>query len=116
MPGTYLIAILLSLAGVVLLDLRFALAVRAHPCRTGAVTAIGAAFFLAWDLVGIASGVFVKGDSPLYLGIDLAPHLPLEELVFLIFLSYLAVVCWSAALRVFTRHDRPRRTVDGQAS
>ena len=60
-------------------------------------------FFLAWDAVGIATGVFLKGDSPALLGIDLAPHLPLEEIFFLTFLCYLALVVWAGAERVLDR-------------
>ncbi|QIG40317.1 lycopene cyclase domain-containing protein [Microbacterium sp. 4R-513] len=111
MPGLYLVAILVSLAGIVLLDLRFRLALRPAPGRTVAAVAIGTAFFLAWDLVGIAAGVFVKGESPLFLGVDLAPHLPLEEPVFLAFLSYLALVTWAAGMRVLARRtDAPARS------
>ncbi|MBU4466310.1 MAG: lycopene cyclase domain-containing protein [Actinobacteria bacterium] len=102
MPGLYLFAILVSLAGIALLDLRFGLALRPAPGRTAAVVAIGTAFLLAWDAVGIATGVFVKGGSPLYVGIDIAPQLPIEEPVFLMFLSYLALVVWAAALRLLT--------------
>jgi lycopene cyclase domain-containing protein len=102
-PGLYLAAILLSAAGVALLDRRWRLAAWDAPGRTAAAVAIGTAFFLVWDAVGIATGVFVKGDSVLLIGIDLAPHLPLEEPFFLAFLSYLALVTWSAALRVRTR-------------
>ena len=54
--------------------------------------------------VGILTGVFVKGHSPLFVGIDLAPHLPLEEVFFLLFLSYLAVVLWP----VFERRQAKR--------
>jgi lycopene cyclase domain-containing protein len=64
---------------------------------------MGTLFFLAWDAVGIATGVFVKGDSPLLLGIDLAPHLPLEEPFFLAFLSYLGLVTWAGAMRLLAR-------------
>lgn len=100
MPGLYLLAILLSATGVLLLDLRFGLVARGAPARTIAAVLIGTAFFLAWDLAGIAAGVFVKGDSPLLLGVDLAPHLPLEEPVFLAFLCYLALVLTAAARRL----------------
>lgn len=99
MPGLYLLAIVLSAAGVFALDLRFRLAAARAPGRTAAAVAIGTVFFLAWDAVGIATGVFVKGDSPLLLGWDLAPHLPVEEPVFLAFLCYLALVVHAAALR-----------------
>ena len=99
MPGLYLLAILLSATGIALLDARFRLAAPVAPARTAIAVAVGTAFFLAWDAVGIVTGVFVKGGSPLLLGVDLAPHLPLEEPVFLAFLCYLAVVAYAAALR-----------------
>ncbi|KAF2414365.1 lycopene cyclase [Microbacterium sp. B35-04] len=103
MPGVYLTAILASAVGVLLIDRRWRLAAWAAPGRTLAAVGIGMVFFLAWDAVGIATGVFVKGDSPLLLGIDLAPHLPLEEPVFLAFLSYLALVAWAGVQRVLDR-------------
>jgi lycopene cyclase domain-containing protein len=102
-PGLYLGAILVSFAGIVVLDLRLRLAIPAAPGRTAAAVAIGTGFFVIWDLVGIAAGVFVKGDSPLFVGVDLAPHLPLEEPFFLAFLCYLALVAWAGALRVADR-------------
>ncbi|MFB7891526.1 lycopene cyclase domain-containing protein [Microbacterium sp. NPDC056044] len=111
MPGLYLAAILVSAAGVLLLDRRWRLAAWRSPGRTALAVGIGTAFFLAWDAVGIATGVFVKGDSALLLGIDLAPHLPLEEPVFLAFLSYLALVVWSGGMRLMAR-----RTTDAAPS
>jgi len=116
-PGIYLGAILFSLAGMIAIDLKCGLALRTAPRRTAAAVALGTAFFLLWDGVGIVTGVFVKGDSPLFVGIDVAPHLPLEEIFFLIFLSYLAIVLWSAferrPRRVDDRHDE---RIDGEAT
>ncbi|SIT71857.1 lycopene cyclase domain-containing protein [Microbacterium sp. RU33B] len=109
MPGLYLLAILISTAGIVALDLRFRLALRSAPWRTAVAVGIGTAFFLAWDAAGIALGVFVKGDSPLLLGVDLAPELPLEEPFFLAFLCYLGLVVWSAAERVLARRTSGAR-------
>lgn len=103
MPGLYLLAILVSAAGIATLDWRFRLAAFAAPGRTAAAVAIGTAFFLVWDAVGIVTGVFVKGDSPVFVGIVLAPELPLEEPVFLAFLSYLSIVVWAAAQRMLAR-------------
>ena len=100
MPGLYLAAILVSAAGVFALDVRFSLAARVAPARTLLAVAIGTGFFVVWDAVGIAAGVFVKGDSPLLLGVNLAPHLPLEEPFFLAFLCYLSLVLFAAALRI----------------
>lgn len=107
MPGLYLLALLVSAAGVAALDVRFRLAAAVAPARTVVAVAIGTAFFLLWDVVGITYGVFVRGDSPLLLGVDLAPHLPLEEIVFLAFLSYLALVVYGAALGALGRKGAP---------
>ena len=104
MPGLYLIAILASAAGIVALDARFALAFWRAPVRTAIAVGLGTVFFLFWDAVGIATGVFVKGASPLLLGIDLAPQLPLEEPLFLAFLCYLGLVASAGANRMLSRH------------
>ena len=117
MPGLYLAAILVSAAGIALLDRRWRLAAWRAPARTAIAVAIGTAFFLVWDAVGIAAGVFVKGDSPLLLGIDVAPHLPIEEPVFLAFLCYLALVTWAAAARLTARRRQraSRASIGGRA-
>jgi len=112
MPGIYLGAILFSLVGMMLIDWKWSLALRVAPRRTVLAVLGGTVFFLAWDLVGIITGVFVKGESPLFVGIVLAPHLPLEEVFFLLFLSYLAVVMFA----VFERRSRARaRRADAPA-
>lgn len=103
MPGLYLAAILLSAAGVAVIDLRLRLVARHAPGRTATAVLAGTAFFLAWDAAGIAAGVFVKGDSPALVGVDLAPELPLEEPFFLAFLCYLALVACAGAERVLGR-------------
>lgn len=107
MPGLYLAAILGSAAGIAVLDVRFRLAFPAAPRRTTLTVITALLFFVVWDLVGIGTGVFVKGDSPLYVGWELAPHLPIEEIAFLAFLVYLALVAWAAALRILDRAADP---------
>ena len=109
MPGLYLLALVVSFGGILALDARFRLALWAAPRAAGLALALGTAFLLAWDAVGIATGVFVRGDSPLLLGIDLAPHLPLEEPVFLAFLCELALVVHAAVLRLGARRAARRR-------
>ncbi|MDQ1083843.1 MULTISPECIES: lycopene cyclase domain-containing protein [Microbacterium] len=104
MPGIYLGAILFSLVGMMLIDGKYSLVLWVAPVRAAATVLVGTAFFLAWDLVGIVTGVFVKGESPLFVGVELAPHLPLEEVFFLLFLSYLSLVMFA----VFERWTRAR--------
>lgn len=106
MPGLYLLALLVSAAGVLMLDLRLRLIGPRAPGATVAAVAVGTAFLLVWDAAGILTGVFVKGGSRLLLGVDLAPHLPVEEPVFLAFLSYLALVAWAGADRVLRRREQ----------
>lgn len=106
MPGLYLLAIVISGAGIATIDARWRLAAWRRPLATIVAVAVGVAFFLAWDAVGILTGVFFQGDSPLFIGVSVAPELPLEELFFLTFLSYLAVVLYTAALRLIARRSR----------
>lgn len=112
MTGLYLLALLVSWAGMLVLDARFRLAFWSSPRRTALAVIVGTAFFLAWDAVGIATGVFVKGDSPLLLGVDLAPHLPVEEPIFLAFLCYLALVVHPAAARLLNARTSRRTPVE----
>lgn len=95
----YLGTLLLSAGCMLVVDWRFRLFLFAHPVRAAAVTLTGTAFFLAWDLAGIALGIFLHGPAPYMTGIMLAPELPLEELVFLLFLCHLTMVLVLGAQR-----------------
>ena len=90
MPGVlYLLALLVSLTGMVVLDRRFGLFFWRAPVVAAAVLAIGVVFFLAWDLWGIGAGIFYRGETDFMTGLQLAPELPVEEVFFLTFLCYL---------------------------
>lgn len=109
----YLIVLLAAAAGVLVLDSRFRLAFWRAPRATALTVAAGTVFFLAWDVVAIAAGVFRHGNSPFMTGIMLGPELPLEEPVFLAFFSYTALVLYASAERVATvvaRRRNPGRT------
>lgn len=84
----YLAALLVSITGMIVLDVRFKLFFAAAPLRATVVLALGLAFFLAWDVAGITLGIFFRGEPDLLTGILLAPELPLEELFFLVLLCY----------------------------
>jgi lycopene cyclase domain-containing protein len=106
MAVIYLVALLVSLGSMVLLDRRFRLVLWRAP-RTGAVVlAVGLVFFLAWDLIAIASSHYAAGKSEAMTGIMLAPELPLEEILFILFLSYLTLVL--RGLLVLVTGDRAR--------
>jgi len=93
--GVYAASLLVSAACLVLLDVRFRLVFRRRPAAGAAALIIGLGFFIAWDTVGISLGVFRHLDSRWATGILLAPEFPLEELLFLGFLSYLTLILLS---------------------
>ena len=88
----YLLCLLTALACMVRRDRRFRLVLWRATRRGAIVLAAGVALFLAWDLAAIAAGHYRMGDSALMSGIELGPELPLEELVFLVFLCYVTLV------------------------
>ncbi|CAM5333725.1 lycopene cyclase domain-containing protein [Leifsonia shinshuensis] len=110
MTLAYLACLLVALGALVLLDRRFALVFwrggRETARRAGLVLAAGVVFFLAWDVLGIALGVFARGRSPFMTGIELAPQLPLEEPVFLAFLCYLTLILLSGTRALLDRRTR----------
>ena len=93
-PVAYLAALVLSITGLYLLDRRNKLAFASSPRAASLSIGIAVALFLVWDLVGIAFGIFFRGDAPHLSGLLLAPELPLEELFFLILLSYNALLVY----------------------
>jgi lycopene cyclase domain-containing protein len=99
----YLGALLISLTGMVVLDARFRLFFWRDARRAAVVLAVGIAFFVGWDLVGIGAGIFFRGAPELLTGIQLAPELPLEELFFLALLCYLTMNLFGAFERLARR-------------
>src|SRR5690606_24800251 len=104
----YLGCLLASLAGIVLVDVRHRLFLGRDPVRALIVLAIGTVFFLLWDAAGIAMGIFFRADGVFSTGIVLAPELPLEEPVFLLFLCELTMVLTCGAQRMPARRREPR--------
>ena len=91
-------ALLVSIAGMAVLDHRFRLFFFAAPVRATAVLAAGVVFFLTWDLAGIALGIFFRGQGPYMTGWQLAPELPVEEVGFLTLLCYLTMNLYRGAV------------------
>jgi len=97
----YLSALVFALLGTGLLDWRHRLAFWGGAAiRTTVVVAIGVGFFLVWDVVGIAEGIFFRGQGPWMTGIVLGPELPLEEVFFLVLLCYSTLIAYLLALKL----------------
>jgi lycopene cyclase domain-containing protein len=84
----YLFALVISILGLIGIDKRHNLALFRYPLPTLISVLVAVVVFLIWDIVGISLGIFFRGNTILLSGILLAPELPLEELFFLILLSY----------------------------
>ena len=100
MTFAYLTALVLSLVGLGLIDRRQQLALFAGEVkRTLLTVAIGVGFFLYWDVVGIAQGVFFRGAGPYQTGVLIGEELPLEEVFFLTLLCYVLLLSYLASVR-----------------
>lgn len=103
------LATLLAVSGcMMLIDRRYGLFFWQDARRATRVLALGLGFFLAWDLLGIRLGIFFRGDSAIMSGVLLAPELPLEEPVFLLFLCYLTMVLVTGIQRLTTQEQERR--------
>lgn len=112
----YLVALLIPLACMALLDRRFRLVLWRAPRRAALVLLAGIVLFLLWDLAAIASGHYRMGASRWMTGILLGPELPLEELVFITFLSYHTLVLWGLVELLVARSRRPAVPIVREAS
>jgi lycopene cyclase domain-containing protein len=91
MSPIYLLCLLAASACMVLVDRRWRLFFWRDARRATWVVAIGVAMLLVADVVGIALGVFSRAPTWAMTGIVLGPELPLEEPLFLAFLTYLTM-------------------------
>ena len=111
---SYLLILMVLLVCMALLDARWTLFLFAKPLPAAAVLLLGTIFFLVWDVSAIGAGIFLHRESPLMTGIMLGAQLPLEEVFFLLFLCYQAMILFTGVLRIL-RHLRLLRR-DRQAS
>ena len=106
MTGWYLLAILVSLASMVAIDHRWRLFWWADARRAAIVHLAGIVFFLAWDVAAISRGLFERGQGSALTGIEIAPHLPIEEIFFVTFLCYLTMNVYGlVSLRLAERDE-----------
>lgn len=112
MGVVYLLSLLVAIACMLLLDRRFRLFFWWDPLVAALITAVGTALLLAWDGAGIAAGVFLRGESAIAAGIVLAPEMPLEEPVFLVFLVLCTMVLFTGARKILGRRSTADRAED----
>ncbi|WP_199423149.1 lycopene cyclase domain-containing protein [Actinotalea solisilvae] len=115
MSLAYAGALLVSIGGMVVLDHRHRLFFFADARRAAVVLAAGVAFLAAWDLVGVAIGIFFRGTTPFMTGLLLAPEFPVEELGFLTLLCYLTMNLYVAFSRWLAGRDRERGGAPAEA-
>lgn len=94
MQFTYLAALLFSISGLGMLDWRYKLAFWYDWRRTAKVLSAAIGLFVVWDIIGIGAGIFLHGNSPLTLPYRLFPEFPIEELFFLLLLTYVTLVLY----------------------
>lgn len=102
----YLVLLLVVIGCMVLCDHRWKLAFFLDAATAAKITSGMVALFLVWDGLGVAFGVFSRGDSPYMTGVELAPDIPLEEPFFLFFLTYLTLNLTSAARRLLAGSEQ----------
>ena len=106
MPGIYLAALLISIAGLAHIDNRQRLVFYSagtprfkFEIRPLVITLIAVVFFLVWDYLGISYGIFFIGQNNLLLGVNVVDNMPIEEPFFL----FLLVYCGQLGLAFFAR-------------
>ncbi|WP_448721537.1 lycopene cyclase domain-containing protein [Microbacterium natoriense] len=110
MNAIYLLCLLSASVCVIAVDLRFRLFLGRSWRPALLVLAAGLVFFLAWDLAGIGIGVFSRGDAPYLVGLMLAPELPVEEPIFLLFLCEATMVLVLGAQQILGRRSARGRS------
>lgn len=106
-PCFYLAALMAVTGCMVLCDWRWRLTFFRNSTRAALVAASCVALFLVWDALGIVTGTFFRGDSPYMTGITLAPDMPVEEPIFLFFLTYLTMNLTAGVHLVVDRREFP---------
>lgn len=108
----YLGILLALLACMALLDAKGKLLVFRHPIRGLLALGLGTGFFVIWDVLAIKQGIFLHKESELMTGIMVGDQFPLEEVFFLIFLCYCAMIAFTG-LPMLARavQDRQRSSV-----
>lgn len=99
MYWVYLLGLIVGIAGMATIDWRYKLAYWHDRSRTLKVIGAAVAIFVVWDVLGIVLGIFRHGGSQYQLPFTLFPHFPVEEIFFLVLLTYTTLVIYTGASR-----------------
>lgn len=99
MPGLYAAFLLVSIAGLSVIDYRYRLAFFYRTKQSLVVLAIALATFILWDIAGILSAIFRIGENDLLIGLRVG-EFPLEEILFLILLNYTSLITYCLLRRI----------------
>ena len=105
MYGSYLLVLLLSLVGLYLLDRTHKLAFTVDAKRSLLSMVPAYILFLIWDIAGITSGIFFRGENTLLTGIQVFPEFPIEELFFLGLLCYSTLIVFTWVQKTLTARE-----------
>ena len=105
MYGIYLFILVLSLGGLYLLDRTHKLAFTVDAKRSLLSMLPAYILFLVWDIAGIASGIFFRGENTLLTGIQVFPEFPIEELLFLGLLCYSTLIVFTWVQKTLTARE-----------
>ncbi|HWL59432.1 MAG TPA: lycopene cyclase domain-containing protein [Microbacteriaceae bacterium] len=106
MTPVYLLILLAVIGCMLLVDRRWSLAFWRDARAATVCLVVGVVALLVTDIVGIALGVFFRGATWAMTGLLVGPELPIEELGFLVFLSYLTLNLLGLAERLSWRSTR----------
>lgn len=93
MRGAYLIALLVSITGLLVLDRRYKIAFFRDKKRTWRVMLVAVTLFVVWDIAGIVLNIFFIGNTKLLTGVRVG-EFPLEEIGFLFLLNYTSLMLY----------------------
>ncbi len=102
----YLSTLLASLGCMLLIDRRFRLFFWRDSVASCVVTVAVSVFLLLLFAAGIGLCIFLRGESGFATGIALAPEMPLEEPVFLVFLVVCTMIAYTGAERLLAHRTK----------
>lgn len=90
----YLIALIISLSGLLAGDFMRRLVFFRNFSASIKILLIGLGFFVLWDVLGIVLGVFATNQKWVSGAHIITPNFPIEEILFLSLLIYVSMLAW----------------------